>query len=98
MNMNSSNMNVNMSPLLAATDFDYDKFHSVTSRKLDKLYDGYLAEHDLAEHLPSSSRALEEDDDLDASSINEELQLFTLSFLRKCIKNEVDDGYNQDDF
>ncbi|KAK6456877.1 anaphase-promoting complex subunit 9-domain-containing protein [Scheffersomyces xylosifermentans] len=99
-----------LTPRMDTSDFDYDKFHNVTAKKLDKLYNKHLSEHDrendevnyndMAGTNVVNNCNMEDDnhddyneeDDLDELSeeISEELQLFTMSYLRKCIKYEAE--------
>lgn len=61
-------------------DFDYEKFQSVTAYKLDHLYDQFFAYY-------NSSRPMDVED---VDEVSEELYNFTISFLRRCIKDTND--------
>lgn len=62
------------------TDFDYEKFQSIVSFKLDHLYDKFFINYN------SSKRV----DIGDTDEVSEELYNFTTAFLRRCIK-DIDD-------
>lgn len=57
-------------------DFDLEKFHDITHDKLSYLYDSYLGD-DAQEDF--------------SSEMDQELQSFTLAYLKKCIREEIDD-------
>lgn len=68
--------------------FDYEKFQNLVATKLDKLYTNYFMEYDgdILTHY-------DDDDDM----LDGELHHFSLSYLRKCIKEEDSDGNNDND-
>lgn len=66
------------------TDFDYDKFQSIVSFKLDHLYDRFFVNY-------NCSKPADMDDD---DEVSEELYNFTTAFLRRCMKDtdEIEDS------
>ena len=62
------------------TDFDYEKFQSIVSFKLDHLYDKFFINY-------NSAKPVDMDD---TDEVSEELYNFTTAFLRRCIKDTDD--------
>ena len=68
-------------------NFDYEKFQSLVANKLDKLYNNYFVDYDgdILSHYEDN----DEEDEVD-NLYDGELHHLSLSYLRKCIKEEVD--------
>ncbi|ODV69067.1 hypothetical protein HYPBUDRAFT_156064 [Hyphopichia burtonii NRRL Y-1933] len=62
-------------------DFDYDKFNSITSNRLSQIYQDFFS------NQPS---AINPDDSADLSDVSQELQSFTVAYLKRCIKDDAD--------
>lgn len=61
-------------------EFDYEKFQSIVSFKLGHLYDEFFDAYDRSSMI----------DDEEIDEVSEELYHFTVSFLRRCIKDTDD--------
>lgn len=64
-------------------DFDYDKFHEFTQSKLTELYNVYL-------HQCDDTGKYSEEDLFETNQVNQELENFTLAYLKKCVKEEAE--------
>lgn len=67
-------------------DFDYDKFHEFTESKLTNLYNTYL------EQCDDGRRSNEDEEGFEMSQVNQELENFTMAYLKKCIKEEAEEN------
>lgn len=67
--------------------FDYDRFQSLTSKKLDKIHDAFVRQHEEDDNSNDDYREPSfYSDDISNLELEEELLQFTIGHLRKCIK------------